>query len=478
MRVRNWFLGSVGALVLISGTLVTAGGTGAGSTPIAARATIHIQPMLFSRLASRRSPLTESQCNSFFFIPCYDAAQIEAAYNVEPLFASGITGAGETIVIVDSFGSPTIQADLATFDEAYDLPAPPSFQIIQPAGPVPPYDPTDANGDVEWAGETTLDVEWSHVIAPGANILLVETPDDETEGTNGFGAIIQAENYVIDHNLGDVISQSFSATEETFPTTQSLLDLRSAYVNADQHGVTVLAASGDNGAANYSDDTGTLLSTDATTTWPPSDPLVTGVGGTELQLDPSGQRTAPDQVWNDTNNLAVQEDFFGNLGPNAMGGGGGESTIFPRPSYQDGVASVVGSQRGVPDISMSGACSGAVQTYQSFPDEYPGWYLVCGTSEATPLFAGIVALADQMAHQRLGLINPALYALSAENAPGIVDVTQGNNTVSFAQNGTNYTVQGFSAGPGYDLASGVGTVNAALFVPELVQAATSGSGNQ
>ena len=125
---------------------------------------------------------------------------------------------------------------------------------------------------------------------------------------------------------------------------------------------------------------------------------------------------------------------------------------------------------------MSGACSGLVDTYQSFGGEPAGWYVVCGTSEATPLFAGIVALADQVAGHSLGLINPALYALSAEHAPGLVDVTQGNNTVSFTQNGTLYTVQGYSAGRGYDLASGVGTVNAALFVPELAQAAGGGYG--
>jgi len=127
----------------------------------------------------------------------------------------------------------------------------------------------------------------------------------------------------------------------------------------------------------------------------------------------------------------------------------------------------------VPDISMSGACSGLVTIYQSTPGQPAGWYVVCGTSEATPLFAGIVALADQQAGHSLGLINPALYLMSAEHAPGLVDVTQGNNTVSFFQPNL-VTVQGYQAGPGYDLASGAGTVNAALFVPELALAAGHG----
>jgi len=116
---------------------------------------------------------------------------------------------------------------------------------------------------------------------------------------------------------------------------------------------------------------------------------------------------------------------------------------------------------------MSAACNGSVDTYGTFGGAPAGWSPACGTSEATPLFAGIVALADQVAGHSLGLINPALYQLAAEGAPGIVDVTWGHNTVSFSQGGHQYTVPGFSARPGYDLASGVGTVNAADFVREL-----------
>jgi subtilase family serine protease len=122
---------------------------------------------------------------------------------------------------------------------------------------------------------------------------------------------------------------------------------------------------------------------------------------------------------------------------------------------------------------MSAACDGAVNTYQSFGGQAAGWYPTCGTSEATPLFAGVIALADQVAGHPLGLINPALYAMSAAHAPGIVDVVKGNNTVSFTQGGKLVTVPGYQALPGYDLASGVGTVNAAKFVPELVAAVAS-----
>jgi subtilase family serine protease len=457
---------AAGAIALASGSLFA---VGAPAAPTTAAATISIQPSMHSWLASTNvQPPTQAQCVAMFGVPCYRPAQLQTAYNEKPLFAHGITGRGQTIVIVDSFGSPTIRHDLATFDKQFGLPAPPSFRIIQPAGAVGPYNPSTMSG---WAGETTLDVEWSHSIAPGASIVLAETPVSETEGTAGFPQIVEAENYVIDHHLGQVISQSFAATEETFPTPQSLLKLRSAYVNAFWHRVTVLAGSGDWGSTSPSNVAGTLYYTHRVVDWPASDPLVTGVGGTELQLTAAGQRTAPDRVWNDTYNPTVNRFIVGNNGPNPLATGGGQSAIFSRPPYQNGVRGVVGDRRGVPDISMSAACSGPVLNYLSFGGVTPGWYEVCGTSEAGPLFAGIVALADQVAGHSLGLINPALYLLSAVHAPGLVDVTQGNNTVSFTQNGKSYTVPGFRAGPGYDLVSGVGTVNAALFVPELARTA-------
>jgi subtilase family serine protease len=460
------YLGMAGALALVTGSLV------AGGLP--ATASVAIGPMIHSKFISARQPGTQAQCEAIFTAPCYGPDQLQTAYDEQPLFNAGITGAGQTIVIVDSFGSPTIQADLAVFDAQYNLPAPPSLKIIQPAGKVPAYDPTDANGDVGWAGETTLDVEWAHSMAPGASILLVETPVDETEGTAGMPQIVKAENYVINHHLGQVISQSFGATEQTFPSAASIQGLRSAYFNAARNHVTVLAATGDAGATDDSNAAGTLVYTHRAIDWPSSDPLVTAVGGTQLSLLTGGQRTQADQVWNDSTNYALNNAFSGSPGPTATGTGGGLSTVFARPSFQNSVAGVVGDQRGVPDISMSAACSGLVNTYESFGGEPAGWYVDCGTSEASPLFAGIVALADQLAGHSLGLINPALYALSAAKAPGLVDVTTGNNTVSFLQNNQLYTVKGFQARAGYDLASGTGTVNAKLFVPELVRAVSGG----
>ena len=386
-------------------------------------------------------PPDTAYCQANIGISCYSPIQYRQAYDLNPLYRLGDTGKGRTIAIVDSYGSPTIANDLAVFDANYGIQAPPSLQVIQPVGAVPPFDPNDGTM-VSWATETTLDVEYAHAIAPDANILLVETPVAETEGVTGFPEMMAAENYVINNDLADVISQSFGATENTFPDHQSLYDLRYAFENAAAHNVTVLASSGDTGATNYVLD-GSGVYPYPVNSWPSADPLVTSIGGTQLHLDADGNRIAPDQAWND--------------GYGATGGG--LSQVFSRPSYQATVKSVVGDSRGTPDISASAAVDGAAILYYSF--SRPGWHLVGGTSEAAPIFSGIVALTAQLAGHRLGQINPALYHLNASHKPGIVDVTTGDN--SFAG------VTGYPATPGYDLSTGVGTFDAAQFVPELAQ---------
>jgi subtilase family serine protease len=466
MRVRRPLSIAVGSAALAA---AVAGSTSAagGAATVAATATVAISPAAVHVRQATAAPPSTAYCEAHYQIACYQPAQVRAAYNLGPLTARGITGKGQTIVIVDSYGSPTVRHDLSVFDKRFHLPGPPSLRVIQPAGRVPKYRPTSNREG--WAGETALDVEWSHAMAPGANILVVETPTSENEGTTGFPAIVKAETYVIDHHLGGVISQSFSATEQTFPSKKALLNLRGAYKDAARKGVTVLTATGDSGAADVKFDQSTYY-LHPVTSWPDSDPLVTGVGGTQLRQSAKGAWHSV--AWNDTYNVPTQQYIFGSKGPNPLAGGGGKSVMFTRPRYQNGVAGVTGGQRGVPDISMSGACNGAVDMYQSFPGQPAGWYPTCGTSEATPLFAGVVALADQAAGHPLGLINPALYRMSAMGkAAGIVDVTTGSNTVSFSQGGTAHTVAGFRARTGYDLASGVGTVNAARFVPELAHLA-------
>lgn len=393
-----------------------------------------------------------SYCLQNYGLQCLTPTMLAKAYNFGPLRDAGIDGSGKTIVIVDSFGSPTIASDLHVFDQEFGLPDPPSLTIIHPSGLVPPFDPNDSTMQ-SWAIEASLDVQYAHAFAPGAAIILVETPVAETEGVQGFPEMIHAENYVIDHDLGDVISQSFAATEETFPNNDAIFDLRSAYKNAARHGVTVLGGAGDWGASGYE-----LNSIDfyhyPVIAWPASDPLVTAVGGTVLTLDDSGNRLAPDAVWNDGGSFGAT--------------GGGVSAVFHRPEFQDRVKEVVGKQRGIPDLSLNGACLSPVWVYWSFPPLPPGYGLICGTSESTPEMAGIVAMADQAAGRRLGLLGPKLYELHKHS---IVDITSGNNTFGPFTNsdGNTYTVTGYNAGPGYDLASGLGTVDAAKIVRALVE---------
>ena len=433
------------------------------------QATVTIAPgVRHLRRETRQGPSTTAQCRQSIQVACYSPVQIQQAYNLPSLFSRGITGQGSTIVIVDPYGSPTIVSDLRDFDSTENVPGPPSLRIIRPAGRVPGYDPGNA-GMVGWASETTLDVEYAHTMAPGAKILLVETPGGGSAGTVSMQQVVTAEKYVIRHHLGDVISQSFVATEQAIGAA-AIKSLRGAYLDAYANHITVLAGSGDSGVTGFEPNQQSYY-TDPVTSWPASDPLVTAVGGTRLDLDANGNRNSADTVWNDSYSQTANQLVNGNNGPNPLAGGGGKSVIFGRPAYQNGVRGTVGRHRGVPDISMSAACTGAVNVYQSFGGQPPGWYALCGTSEATPLFAGVVALADQVAGRPLGLINPALYELASEHAPGIVSVTSGNNTASFRQGGRIRTVRGFAAGSGYSLAAGLGTVNAQYLVTELARLA-------
>ncbi|MGF1428224.1 S53 family peptidase [Kitasatospora sp. LaBMicrA B282] len=398
-------------------------------------------------------PLSTSECQAKMHRDCYGPLQYRAAYDLQPLADAGIDGSGRTIVIVDSFGSPTIQHDLEVFDHQYGLP---NTQVeVMKWGNVPAFDPT--NSDMTgWAGETTLDVEYAHAMAPGAHLLLVETGTSEAEGTAGFPEMMDAVKSLAHQGRGDVFSFSLGATEGTFaqqagkPGDYHLLkDLRYGLKAAVDEDATVLAASGDNGATDMQLD-GKTFFTDRQVGWPASDPLVTAVGGTRLHLDDNGKHTAPDEVWN---------------GGDGGASGGGVSQVFKRPDYQDDVAKVTGHQRGIPDISMSAAPDGGAWVYSSFDPKDTGWDIIGGTSQATPMMAGVVALADQAAGYRLGNINPALYDLGADkdsdDPNGIVDVTKGNNTA----NG----VTGYQAGPGYNLATGWGTIDGYQFVKSLAE---------
>ncbi len=195
------------------------------------------------------SPVSTSECRKQINRGCYSPVQYDKAYDLSPLYAEGITGRGRTIVITDSFGSPTIQHDLEVFDKQRGLP---DTQVdVVKWGDVPAFDYTDPDQN-GWADETTLDVEAAHAVAPGAGIALVETGVSETEGPVGIPEMQSAIDHLVNEGKGDVVSMSWATSEARFPGFDlgdytSLTTLRYGFSAAARHGVTLTASSGDGG---------------------------------------------------------------------------------------------------------------------------------------------------------------------------------------------------------------------------------------
>lgn len=420
----------------------------------------------------------------YFGARAFDPSSMQASYDLTPLYAHGLMGQGETIAIVDSFGYPAVASDLETFSTAYGLPlmcgmpgvschpGMPTFRVLmfgnrQVKPPTSsshsnPYGPSQEQSS-GWVGEVALDTQWAHSIAPEANILLVVVPTAETLGVQGFPNMMNAEQYVVDHHLANVVTQSFAASEASFGSAQSLLTLRHAFITGTEAGITFMAASGDSGTTNSTKTPvgkGGSTIPYPTVQWPASDPLVTAVGGTNLctnpitgvGLEPGGGPSACDVT-------PAQHDVAW------QGSGGGFSEIFPRPPYQDALpagSTFKGTMRGVPDVAWQASCGTFVWVYISAQGFQPGYYGICGTSAASPQFAAMVSLADQMAGKNLGLINDSLYQLAAGPNYGTYfnDVTVGNNQ-------TDPSVPGYSASTGWDPVTGLGTPIAANLVPAL-----------
>ena len=449
----------------------------------------------YTQLTTNEIPPTEMQCESVGR-RCFTPQATQASYNVGPLYAQGVNGAGETIAIVDAFGSDTMAHDLHVYDQAFGLqpmcgeegvtcaPGMPTFSRLalqgSPATKAPPSQNHSPGQQARsaWALEVALDVETSHAMAPMANILLVTTPTAETLGVQGFQQMMNAEQYVVDHHLANVISQSFGSSEAAFGSANSLLNLRHAFVAAANSGVTVLASSGDNGSAEVEKTPvakGGSLIPRPTVGWPASDPLVTGIGGTYLCTNPTNTTSrSVDSV--DPPTACQMHPGQAEVGWTFSGGGFSE--VFAKPGYQNTLpagSTVIGSQRGVPDVALQASAGTGALVFLSLPPDglsglicgsapcSTGWYDIGGTSLSSPQWAGLVALADQMNGGGLGLINPALYTIGADPtryAADFFDITTGNNTA-------DPTVPGYAASTGWDPITGLGTPNAANLVPAL-----------
>ena len=432
----------------------------------------------YQLLSASTAPPTEADC---FAIGrrCFTATAMENSYNLPSLYAAKDDGRGVTIAIIDSFGNPNMASDLANFDTQMGLPhmcgepgqacgaGTPTFQHLfwngktEVKSPPPGSKSPGSQARDAWTVETSLDVEWAHAIAPEANILNVTTNPAETQGVQGLPAMMDAEQFIVDNHQATVISQSFGTTEEAFGSTQSLLNLRHAFISAAADGVTVLASSGDGGSANSKKTPVPNPSTlpFPTVNWPASDPLVTAVGGTYLCTNPV-TGTGIDNTDPPVNckvNPGVREIGW-------IDSGGGFSHIFAKPAYQDTLpagSTSIADMRGVPDVAFQASARTGPLVYDTAPGA-GGWFIVGGTSCSAPQWAGLVAIADQIAGHGLGLINPTLYkiATSASYGTDFFDVTTGNNQADPA-------IPGYHATTGWDPVTGLGTPDAATLVPAL-----------
>jgi uncharacterized protein (TIGR03437 family) len=369
-------------------------------------------------------------------------------YNVNPLYSAGIDGTGQTLVIA---GQTRINlSDIRQFRSEYGLPAQDPQIVFVPGS----RDPGLSSSDLP---EADLDLEWSGAVARGATIVYVYAWD-----------VMAAVQYAVDQDLAPVISVSYGFCEPEQPSSYAAL-LRSTALQANAEGITWFAASGDNGAADCGDTLYPGLAVDM----PASIPEVTGVGGTEFQegtghywrstndaTSASALSYIPETAWNDSA-----------LDGTPAATGGGASIYFAKPFWQTGPGVPADNARHVPDVAL--ASSADHDGYLVVTSG--GDFVYGGTSVAAPSFAGIAALINHslirsgaQSSAGLGNMNPKLYSLAQTDAGAFHDTTTGNNMVTVAcpRRSPNCTVGavGFSAGSGYDQATGLGSVDVAALV--------------
>jgi subtilase family serine protease len=330
----------------------------------------------------------------------YTPNQIKGAYGI-----SGYDGAGQTVAIIDAYASPTILADVNQWSTNRGLPTMNPSQLVQVVPPGVYGRPQNPAQDPQgWYGEETLDVEAVHGMAPAAKIVYVGAP-------NNYRDLDAAMNHVVDQHLAQIVTNSYGYATELLPPGY-VKPFNDTLVQAAAEGIGVYFSSGDTG-----DETARFGF--ATTEWPTSSPWVTAVGGTSLGVGQANTRVL-ETGWGtsdyscNTTTLACSRTGW------LYGAGGGVSRLFPEPSYQSG-AGLNLSGRGVPDVAalgdpQTGLLVGQTQT---FPDgAYYDEYRIGGTSLSSPIFAGLMALADQKAGHPHGFANPVFYA----NAGSFYDV--------------------------------------------------------
>jgi subtilase family serine protease len=345
----------------------------------------------------------------------YYPNQLQSAYGETSLLKHGIDGRGVTVAITDAFAAPTMLFDANHYSSLHGQPQfrNGQYREIRPAQ-FNVADPVDAQG---WYGEEALDVESVHGMAPGAKVVYVAGADDG-DGLNLAWA------QTIDNHVANIVTNSWgNDNDDVAELGQSQVNFFTEFsLEAALTGITDNFSSGDDGDETL----GGANPADRTVDFPADEPFVTGVGGTSVQIGKNGQWDGEHGWSNSYSQLDGNTWAPAPPGDYSSGGGGGTSVLFAQPFYQRGV--VPGSlsklngktpMRVVPDISMPGDPNTGIRVgeTQVFPDgTYYDEYRIGGTSVASPLLAGVVAVADQRAGRSLGFINPLYYALSGSSA--------------------------------------------------------------
>jgi subtilase family serine protease len=404
-------------------------------------------------------PTSTADCDSV--TTCYTPQQFQVAYGIKPLLDRGINGRGETVVLPElaesQLNPPLVtdmRQDMAAFDSLFHLPAARMRVVSTLAGARSP-----------WLafGEEVLDVEMVHALAPGAALVILLLPGTSLDDTkNAVSAAVaslrlgRAEGGVMSLSAAGQIGGEHCVSRAQADSVHAALQAA-----ASRH-VTVVAATGDIGAvAEPCDVYGALTGTGTFTPVKEvnllaSDPLVLGAGGTSLTASHTTGAWQGETAWGLP---------YGNPGSAFQASGGGFSRLFPRPGYQEGVPGIRAS-RGVPDVSAD--ASGHTGMAIALSDD--GRSMIRnsgGTSASAPIWAALIALADQYAGRHLGPVNPAIYQIARgpRYHQAFHDITKGNNTVRFPP----ATIAGYRAAPGWDPATGWGSPDAQVLIPLLAR---------
>jgi subtilase family serine protease len=410
--------------------------------------------------------------------------ELRRAYNLNPLYSAGYTGKGQTVVIVNAYGSPTVYEDLLMFIQwqnanGANLPwttiqdVKSHLHIYYPMGK-PVFDANDPI-HLSWAMETTLDVDMVHAIAPNADIALVIAPNSNNRSLD------YAIFYSMVHHLGGTISLSWGDAESEISTQNQIRQVRitdAIFKLAMLEDITVFAGSGDWGSTNEADYNNAFF--------PASDPYVTAVGGTNLFMNCADGFMEGTQSWDGQNHVGIEYSYeiAGNdyqamvadgfpVPFDMVTAGGAMSSLFPLPSWQKGItltdaagSTITPTGRCTSDVSFNSGVYGGlgVVFFSAASPGLPILTIVGGTSAGSPFWAALTAIAGQYVGHSLGYLNPELYAHRAAlyKTGAIYDIKSGDNTYP-----TGNDVKGYCATKGWDAPTGIGSPNAAVLVPKL-----------